>query len=584
MRLTRINATFGFATARFMDLVVVGIILSATSSIGFAQEDPSQRFGASIEDLTGEQNADPIMKAMMTNRLPLERGRYTGRQWFEHEFEWNEDSIKAPRNTEVPTRRTRLVPSVVNGDGLGPMYNAKSCATCHVAGGGSGVKHNVTLITLDPRVRPKGDHEQFASDLRYVFPALVAPAAGIVPQRADVPGQQPAVRQALISYNAIVHNYSTRQGYTEIRDRLASHIDGGIADEWFVPEHRTSAAIAKQPVIAGRYREIDFYLSQRNSPPLYGLGLINGISDQRLMAIAKRQAEKSGGKITGRVAGKFGWQGQSTSLFSFVESACAGEMGLNLISLSQPPDPADLVYVNASIDMTPQETQALFSFVSSIPKPIEVDTDVASYQQIRDGEKLFNSVGCVSCHIADVNQAKGIFSDLLLHDMGDQLQGPLPAPIGPVGTAGVFSPARLEISNPPQIGIGGGGGYYNSGTTSLLLPEPYPFMRPGNPQFPRGSIDPDDLAYDEFYPTSWDALQREWKTPPLWGVRDTGPYLHDGRAESIEDAILWHGGESEVAKVAFTNLSRVDKELILGFLNSLQAPQRPDAVASRKHE
>src|SRR6185369_13240950 len=40
------------------------------------------------------------------------------------------------------------------------------------------------------------------------------------------------------------------------------------------------------------------------------------------------------------------------------------------------------------------------------------------------------------------------------------------------------------------------------------------------------------------------AMRQEWRTPPLWGVRDSGPYLHDGRAETLEQAIAFHGGEA----------------------------------------
>jgi CxxC motif-containing protein (DUF1111 family) len=70
----------------------------------------------------------------------------------------------------------------------------------------------------------------------------------------------------------------------------------------------------------------------------------------------------------------------------------------------------------------------------------------------------------------------------------------------------------------------------------------------------------------------WDTLQREWRTPPLWGVADTAPYLHDGRAETLEEAILWHGGEAESSRDAYAKLSRPEKDLVLAFLSSLRAP------------
>ena len=50
-------------------------------------------------------------------------------------------------------------------------------------------------------------------------------------------------------------------------------------------------------MVAGRYGDVDFYLSQRNSPPLFGLGLIDRVTPQRLAALAKKQAEESSGEI-----------------------------------------------------------------------------------------------------------------------------------------------------------------------------------------------------------------------------------------------------------------------------------------------
>ncbi len=514
--------------------------------------------GISAQDLqptrAGQENG--IANARMAPPLAMDRPHLTGRQLFELNWEWTNGSVRAASHSSRATSRVNSsILDTGQGDGLGPLYNATSCVECHVDGGGSDVKHNVTLITLDPRVRPGDNDEVFASELREVFPGLIAPGG-------------------VVAYNTIVHNYSTRPGYEEIRARLASHVEGGVTDEWFTPEVRTTAAIARQPVIAGRFGEIDFYLSQRNSPPLFGVGLIDGINPQRLANLAKQQASKSDGKITGRFAGKFGWQGQSQSLFSFVESACAGELGLNQPSLAQSPDHADLRYVNSSFDMLPEEVMKLTKFVSVIPRPLEVEGDVESHEQIFAGEGIFNSVGCVDCHVPDIHPAKGLFSDLLLHDMGDRLQGPSPAPVGFVST---FTPAVLNIVDLPRVGAGGGSvGYYNSGPFGRALPVPYAIERPAKPQFPRGQIDLTQVRFIETYLTSWDALQREWKTPPLWGVRDTGPYLHDGRADTIEEAIQWHGGEAEASRLAFDDLSRGDKDLVVTFLNSLRAPSLPD--------
>ncbi len=71
------------------------------------------------------------------------------------------------------------------------------------------------------------------------------------------------------------------------------------------------------------------------------------------------------------------------------------------------------------------------------------------------------------------------------------------------------------------------------------------------------------------------ATGKEWRTSPLWGlgltqtVSPDAGYLHDGRARTIEEAILWHGGESEQAKETFRNLSKSDRTALIQFLQSL---------------
>ena len=72
-----------------------------------------------------------------------------------------------------------------------------------------------------------------------------------------------------------------------------------------------------------------------------------------------------------------------------------------------------------------------------------------------------------------------------------------------------------------------------------------------------------------------DAAPEEWRTAPLWGlglVEAQGPlsrFLHDGRARSLEDAILWHGGEARASRDTFESLVESDREALLLFLRSL---------------
>jgi CxxC motif-containing protein (DUF1111 family) len=65
-------------------------------------------------------------------------------------------------------------------------------------------------------------------------------------------------------------------------------------------------------------------------------------------------------------------------------------------------------------------------------------------------------------------------------------------------------------------------------------------------------------------------------TARLWGIADTAPYLHDGRALSLEEAIDFHGGEAQQVRDDFFNLSRSDQEALISFLLSLRVPDEPN--------
>ena len=280
--------------------------------------------------------------------------------------------------------------------------------------------------------------------------------------------------------------------------------------------------------------------------------------------VAKRQPEMTDGKVTGRIAGKFGWRGQVSTLNQFIVGACAGELGLNQsVSATQANDPADPKYVSAFADIKPEEIAYLQGYVSDLPKPTEVIPEGHTRAEVRAGEKLFNSVGCAVCHVPDLRPTTGMFSDLLLHDMGPELQAPFPAPSEFMDVKRINAP-RLE--NP--FGTTSAPAYYGSpGQTSP--PIAYPTTEPETPQFPRGKLLSEEHEQSNAH---WDAMAREWKTPPLWGVADTAPYLHDGRAATLHEAILWHGGEGEDARNTYKQLSSEEQRKIVLFLSSLRAP------------
>ncbi|MCB9891200.1 MAG: hypothetical protein H6833_06105 [Planctomycetes bacterium] len=72
-------------------------------------------------------------------------------------------------------------------------------------------------------------------------------------------------------------------------------------------------------------------------------------------------------------------------------------------------------------------------------------------------------------------------------------------------------------------------------------------------------------------------LDTHFITARLWGVADTAPYLHDGRALTLTDAILAHGGEAQSARDAFDNLNPMHRQQVLAFLRSLRTPRNPAA-------
>tara|TARA_R110002049_G_scaffold27321_2_gene94034 strand:- start:115447 stop:117150 length:1704 start_codon:yes stop_codon:yes gene_type:complete len=458
------------------------------------------------------------------------------------------------------------------GDGLGPMHNATSCAACHVDGGAAGTEHNVTLLTIDPRLsffRPLRqqstlDREEATKaargSLEELFPTLI-------------------LRDGTVAMDLVVHDKSTRSFYDPIRNELARHVPFGIKDEWFQGAQRTSDAIANQPVIAGRHGEIDFYLSQRNSPPLYGLGVIDRIEPSKLIRLARAQKQLGGDGVVGRLGvGKFGWRAQTPSLRQFIRNACAGELGLQTRGAQQPADVADTSYQNTGIDMTEGQVEELSRFVSSLPMPRQVVSLEHDRTAVREGQRVFNAIGCATCHVKNVEPAQGIYSDLLLHDMGELLQAPSPAPLSkdmggvpllrPVFFPDATQPSRLSRSRsrfPPSWS-----GYY--GPPSDALPMPYPFARPRDPLFPRGRLPQEMLSTSDQHLFSWDRLQREWRTPPLWGVADSGPYLHDGRAQTLDAAIRWHGGEAKQSTTKYRSLDIKQQKSVVQFLSTLRAP------------
>jgi CxxC motif-containing protein (DUF1111 family) len=211
--------------------------------------------------------------------------------------------------------------------------------------------------------------------------------------------------------------------------------------------------------------------------------------------------------------GKFGWKAQFATLEEFVAAACANELGLGT-PMTEQAKPHAIADCSTGPDLDKKQFRALVAFVKTLPKPVETGSNATA----ASGKGLFRTVGCAVCHVPDMGSVKGIYSDFLLY--------------------------TLEDPPPP----GSSGGEYGVGPSPLLgLPER-----------------PDD-----------DPKPNEWKTPALWGVADSAPYMHDGSAPTLRDAILKHGGDASSVREKFKALRAEDQAALLAFLGTLKAP--PDA-------
>lgn len=216
--------------------------------------------------------------------------------------------------------------------------------------------------------------------------------------------------------------------------------------------------------------------------------------------------------VVGRPVASFGWQGTAVSVRDQTAQAFAREMGLTNPQIAQDDCTAHQRDCLASANGgSPEVSPALFDAVVYFERMLAVPA-APSHSQGRDtetGAHLFATVGCPACHT-------------------------------PVLTAAVPEPAGgrrlVQISPFTDLGL------HDLGS---------------------------DLADED---VSGHPVQSRWRTPPLWGLgyrlaRERRPtFLHDGRARSVEEAILWHGGEASAARQRFEQLPREDRQALLAWV------------------
>jgi CxxC motif-containing protein (DUF1111 family) len=472
-------------------------------------------------------------------------------------------------------------PRCHGGDGLGPVYNATSCVACHGQGGPGGAgpaRLNVEVISaiggiiVDSRgVRELNlAHLSLSGSVKVQIPGI-RPARGVVVGKgggkagdahlstthfhlstSDTPGRfrhgfvvsagektlktrefdvEPSPdRRALVlsceegsltanafalkpdeddlvkyhpglltASSAVLHRFGVDPAYAEWR----SHVTIALPS----PHSRSDRHLGGI-ITGGR-----LVTSQRNAPPLFGLGLIDALPDEVLVATAAQQPVLVRGRVnrmtSGRI-GKFGWKAQTTDLRGFVLAACANELGLEAPGHGQAVSPLKPDTRAKALDLTQEECDALATYVKALPAPIQLDgpDDFA----IKAGRASFEKIGCTDCHRPNLGDINGIYSDLLMHDMGPELTS--------VAMTLYYGPT-VQVDVPTSSSLADGS---------------------------------------------------EWRTPPLWGYRDSGPYLHDGRALNLHDVVKAHKGQALESAMQFARLPDLRQSEIEQFLNSLAAP------------
>jgi CxxC motif-containing protein (DUF1111 family) len=423
------------------------------------------------------------------------------------------------------------------GDGLGPVFNDSSCVACHNlggAGGGGPNSKNVDIVSLGEgnARRARRGTEDGTSD-------------------AAQARLHPGFRTA---DSVVLHRFGTAPEYVGWRLERLGMGDGpagsrevqnalngppaDLAKLELEQSGRSPATSFGQDLARRRVMRSASWSglihSQRNPTALFGAGAIDAIPDQVIKETARREYPEFP-EIKGRVSlqqdgriGRFGWKAQVPTLREFVVTACAVELGLEAPGQSQGSDPTDLDSRPHGLDLTAEECEDLAAYVRSLPAPKpHLPAGEAGANLIRAGKEVFLSIGCGTCHTPDLGQVYGIYSDLLLHDMGQDTSD--------TGSYRMFRP-ESTTPDPPRPGPSAGQD-----------------RRKGQPE-----------------PTG--ATPQEWRTPPLWGLRDSGPYLHDGRAETIEQAIALHGAQGKNPAVRYFGLSPRRRQQVQAFLKSLVAP------------
>lgn len=426
---------------------------------------------------------------------------------FEHEMDFKLGNALF-RKTWVASPSSTLA-----SDGLGPLYNARACQDCHLKDGRGHA--------------PEGaDDRAVSMFLRLSVPLVDLPAAS---STTDIEGWIATANEP--TYGGQLQDFASpgqvAEGqmqitYTEHPVTLA----GGEVVTLRAPRYSVEG-LGHGPL------HPDTMLSPRVAPQMIGLGLLEAIPVDTILALADPD-DADGDGISGRpsivpsaefgvpMLGRFGYKAGAATVKDQSAAAFSGDMGL---STPLHPDPwgdctqAQTACVAAIHGQEPENRDGLevdaasLDLVTFYSRNLGVpERRAVSDPMVLQGKKVFYTVGCTSCHTPKH----------VTHRLPDQPE------------------QSFQLIWP---------------YTDLLLHD----MGPGlADQRPEGR-----------------ATGREWKTPPLWGIGLTqqvsghSQFLHDGRARSLLEAVLWHGGEAQAARDRVVTLPKAERDALIRYLESL---------------
>lgn len=398
-----------------------------------------------------------------------------------------------------------IAPSTTTArDGLGPLFNTNACQNCHIKDGRGHPPTPDAANAVSMLVRLSiPDAPEFARLIEQVG-VVPEPVYGGQFQDMAVPGVAPEGK-VRVDYTPVPIRFKDGTE-VELRKPVLQ-----ITQLGYGPMHP------------------DTRFSARVAPPMIGLGLLEAIPEEAILANAAAQAKDKNG-INGRpnrvwddalqktVIGRFGWKAGQPNLNQQNVHAFSGDMGLTT-SLRPFDDCTDAQIACKQApngngpDGEPEVSDNILRLVLFYSRNLAVPARRGvNDEQVLAGKNLFFQAGCQSCHTPKyttaanaaepelANQVIRPYSDLLLHDMGDGL-----------------ADNRTEFQ----------------------------------------------------------ASGRDWRTPPLWGIGLTQAvsghtqFLHDGRARNLLEAVLWHGGEAKAAQQQVLAFNAEQRAALLAFLNSL---------------